>query len=118
MPTNLVLALASSLRRILESGLDAWVARRARLAARCGNGLSGVGLKPVSAPGIEANLVVAMWADDPAAIQKHLLSKGIMISGGLDPTMGQAIRVGLMGRTATDEMVDRVIEGVSEALRA
>jgi aspartate aminotransferase-like enzyme len=57
-----------------------------------------------------------MWADDPATIQKHLLTKGIMISGGLDPTMGKAIRVGLMGRTATKEMVDRMIEAVGEAL--
>ncbi len=39
-----------------------------------------------------------------------------MISGGLDPTMGKAIRVGLMGRTATDAMVDRMLAGVKEAL--
>ena len=39
-----------------------------------------------------------------------------MISGGLTPTHGKAIRVGLMGRTANEEMVDRVLEGVAEAL--
>ena len=39
-----------------------------------------------------------------------------MISGGLTPTMGKAIRVGLMGRTADDDMVDRVVAGVREAL--
>ncbi|HZA39149.1 MAG TPA: aminotransferase class V-fold PLP-dependent enzyme [Actinomycetota bacterium] len=116
MPTNLVLALASSVRRILEEGTQAWVAARADLAKRCREGLRGLGLEPVPEPGVEANLVVAMWADDPATIQKHLLTKGIMISGGLDPTMGRAIRVGLMGRTAGQDMVDRVIEGVGEAL--
>jgi alanine-glyoxylate transaminase/serine-glyoxylate transaminase/serine-pyruvate transaminase len=116
MPTNLVLALASSVRRILAEGIEAWVAARGDLAKRCREGLRGLGLEPVPEPGVEANLVVAMWADDPAAIQKHLLTKGIMISGGLEPTMGKAIRVGLMGRTATQEMVDRVIEGVAEAL--
>ena len=118
MPTNLVRVLLSSVNRILEAGVDAWVEGRARLARRCREGLAGLGLRPVPAPGHEANLVVAMWADDPAAIQKHLLSRGIMISGGLDPTMGKAIRVGLMGRTATDEMVDRVLEAVREALAA
>jgi alanine-glyoxylate transaminase / serine-glyoxylate transaminase / serine-pyruvate transaminase len=117
MPTNLVLALASSMRRILEVGLETWVARRADLAKRCREGLRDLGLEPVPHAGVEANLVVAAWADDPAAIQKHLLAKGIMISGGLDPTMGKAIRVGLMGRTATEEMVDRVLDGVAEVVK-
>lgn len=116
MPTNLVLALLASMQRILETGVEAVVAGRADLAKRCREGLRNLGLDPVPEAGAEANLVVASWADDPAAIQKHLLDKGIMISGGLTPTQGKAIRVGLMGRTATAEMVDRVLEGVAEAL--
>jgi alanine-glyoxylate transaminase / serine-glyoxylate transaminase / serine-pyruvate transaminase len=116
MPVNLVLALASSIRRILETGVPSWIADRADLAKRCREGLRELGLEPVPHPGAEANLVVAMWADDPVAIQNRLLSEGIMISGGLDPTMGRAIRVGLMGRTATEEMVERVVAGVAAAL--
>ena len=116
MPTNLVMALASSLARIDEVGIEAWVAGRADLAKRCREGLRGLGLEPVPDAGAEANLVVAAWADDPASIQKHVLANGIMISGGLDPTMGKAIRVGLMGRTATAEMVDRVLSLVEEAI--
>jgi alanine-glyoxylate transaminase/serine-glyoxylate transaminase/serine-pyruvate transaminase len=116
MPSNLVLALSASMRRILASGLEAWVAERADLAKRCREGLRELGLDPVPRAGAEANLVVAAWADDPAAIQKHLLERGIMISGGLEPTMGRAIRVGLMGRTATSEMVDRVLAEVAAAL--
>jgi aspartate aminotransferase-like enzyme len=118
MPTTSVLALSSSVRRILGRGLGEWIAARADLAKRCREGLRGLGLEPVPSAGAEANLVVAMWADDPIAIQKHLLTKGIMVSGGLEPTMGKAIRVGLMGRTATEEMVDRLIDGVAEAVRA
>jgi alanine-glyoxylate transaminase/serine-glyoxylate transaminase/serine-pyruvate transaminase len=118
MPTNLVLALASSLRRILEVGLESWVARRADLAKRCREGLRALGLEPVPQPGWESNLVVAAWTDDPAGLQRYLLEReGIMISGGLDPTMGKAIRVGLMGRTATEDMVDRVVGGVEGALK-
>ncbi len=109
MPTSLILALASSLARIDEVGTKAWVAARADLATRCREGLREMGLEPVPQAGAEANLVVAAWAEDPAAIQKHLLDHGLMISGGLDPTIGKAIRVGLMGRTATVEMVDRVL---------
>jgi alanine-glyoxylate transaminase/serine-glyoxylate transaminase/serine-pyruvate transaminase len=116
MPTNLVLALLSSMTRILEVGLDSWIGKRADLAKRCREGLRDLGLEPVPAPGAEANLVVAAWADDPAAIQKHLLDNGIMISGGLTPTQGRAIRIGLMGRTATEEWVDRALALVGEAL--
>ena len=119
MPTNLVLALNSSLRRILEVGLDTWVERRSALARRCGDGLRALGLEPIPQPGCGSNLVVANWVDDPAPLVKYLLDKeGIMISGGLDPTMGRAIRVGLMGRTANDEMVDRVLSGVESGLKA
>lgn len=118
MPTNLVMALDSSLRRITEVGLEAWVARRADLAKRCREGLRGLGLEPVPHAGAEANLVVAAWVDNPAEIQKYLLeNEGIMISGGLTPTLGKAIRVGLMGVTATEEMVDRVVSGVGAALQ-
>lgn len=119
MPTNLVLALSSSLRRILEEGIQSWVARRAELAKRCREGLRHLGLEPVPHPGYEANLVVAAWTDQAAAIQKHLAdNEGIMISAGLTPTLGKAIRVGLMGRTATEEMVDRVLAGIETALDA
>jgi alanine-glyoxylate transaminase/serine-glyoxylate transaminase/serine-pyruvate transaminase len=118
MPTNLVLALASSMQRIQESGIEAWVARRADLAKRCREGLRDLGLEPVPQAGVEANLVVAAWADDPVAIQGHLLRSGIMISGGLHPTHGKAIRVGLMGRTASEVMIDRILELIGEALAA
>ncbi len=119
MPTNIVLALASSLKRILEVGIESWVARRSELARRCREGLAELGLAPIPQPGCEANLVVAAWTDQGAEIQRYLMNEeGIMISGGLAPTMGKAIRVGLMGRTATEDMVDRLLAGVAGALRA
>ena len=119
MPSNLVLALMSSLNRILEAGLDGWVARRAELAKRCREGLRELGLEPVAHAGYESNLVVAAWADDPADIQQYVAThEHIMISGGLGPTMGKAIRIGLMGRTATEEMVERVLRGVRGALES
>ena len=119
MPTTLVLALASSIQRITEMGTEAWVARRADLSKRCREGLRDLGLEPVPQAGHEANLVVAAWTDRAAEIQKHLLTTtGIMISGGLTPTAGKAIRIGLMGRTASAEMVDRALTGVAEALSA
>jgi alanine-glyoxylate transaminase/serine-glyoxylate transaminase/serine-pyruvate transaminase len=116
MPTNLVLALASSVKRILAEGIDDWVKQRAELAAYCRTGLEKIGLRSVAPAGYGANLCVAAWAEDPDAIIQRLLADGIMISGGLPPIAGEAIRVGLMGRTATYEMVDRVIEGAAAAI--
>lgn len=116
MPTALVMAMYSSIRRILDHGLDAWIERRAALAQKVRAGLTELGLDLVPEEGAGANLVVAAWADDPAAIQAHLLDNGVMISGGLTPTAGKAIRIGLMGRTATEEHVDRVLKLIGEAL--
>jgi aspartate aminotransferase-like enzyme len=50
-------------------------------------------------------------------ILSYLLEEhNLMISGGLPPTQGRAIRVGLMGRTATDEMVDRALSNIEKAI--
>jgi alanine-glyoxylate transaminase/serine-glyoxylate transaminase/serine-pyruvate transaminase len=116
MPTNLVLAMASSVQRIQEVGLEAWVGRRADLAKRLREGLNELGLGPVAPAGFEANLVTAAWANDPNKIIGHLLANGIQISGGLEPTSGKVIRIGLMGRTATDEMVEKVVGLIADSL--
>lgn len=116
MPTSLFLALASSMQRIQEVGLEAWVGRRADLAKRLRAGLNDLGLGPVAPAGYEANLVTAAWADDAGKIIGYLLEHGIQISAGLVPTEGKAIRIGLMGASATDEMVDRLLGLVGESL--
>jgi len=116
MPTNPVLAVSSSIQRILEVGLESWVGRRADLAKRLREGLNDLGLGPVAPPGFEANLVTAAWADDPNRIIGYLLEHGIQVSAGLEPTTGKVIRVGLMGATATDEMVDKVLGLVGDSL--
>ena len=115
MPTPLVLALASSLKRILSTGLETWVADRAALAKRARDGLRDLGFEPVPQPGVESNMVVAVHADDAPEIQKHLLTQGIQISGGLAPLAGRSLRIGLMGRTATEDMVDRVLDAIARA---
>lgn len=116
VPTSLFLALASSLDRIMSTGLEKVVQKRADLAAYLRQGLVDLGLTIVPEKGHEANLVVAAYAEDSTSIVKHLLDQGIMISGGLVPLRGKTIRVGLMGKTATREMVDRVLKGIGEAV--
>lgn len=115
MPTNLFLALGSSLQRILGTGLEAWVEDRAALAASLRDGLAALGFEQVPQRGVESNMVVAVYADDAPVIQADVLAQGIQISGGLAPLAGKALRIGLMGRTANPQMVDRVIDAIALA---
>lgn len=110
MPTNVLVAMLASARRLVAEGLDRVVTRRSELARRCRAGLAELGLEPVPAPGCEANLVVAAWADDPAGLAERAARRArIMVARGLGPTEGRAIRVGLVGRFATEATVDRLL---------
>lgn len=115
MPTSLVATMLSSLQRILAVGIDEWVARRAALAQRCRSGLEAIGFEPVARADAQANMIVAAYADDAAQILAAVLRDGIQISGGLAPLAGKTIRVGLMGRAATEDMVDRVLDLIARA---
>ncbi len=115
MPTSLVLTLLSSVNRILNFGLDSWIADRAALAARCREGLESIGLPAVPRSDVQSNMVIAAYADDGPEIQRRLLEDGLQISGGLAPLAGRTIRIGLMGRTATEAMVDRVLDAIARA---
>jgi alanine-glyoxylate transaminase/serine-glyoxylate transaminase/serine-pyruvate transaminase len=117
MPTTALMALHARVREILRVGLADWVGRRAALSARCRAGLAELGLHPVAAAGYQANLVVAAWAEDPDRLADRVLRQaGIMVGRGLGPTEGRAIRVGLVGRNATEEMLDRLLYSLSEAV--
>lgn len=48
------------------------------------------------------------------AMQKYKLE----IGGGLGPTFGQIFRIGLMGNSATQEMVDKTVKVLVEAVEA
>lgn len=41
-----------------------------------------------------------------------------MIMAGLGPTVGKALRVGIMGVSATIEVADRVADAMADTLRA
>jgi aspartate aminotransferase-like enzyme len=115
MPSPLVLSLLSSLNRILDVGIEAWVLQRSALAQRCREGLASIGLEPVARTDVQANMIVAAYADDATDIVPFVLREGIQVSGGLAPLAGNTIRVGLMGRTANEQMVDRVVDAIARA---
>lgn len=118
MPTNLVLALSASLRRIRAVGVPTWVDRRRRLARELRGGLQELGLPPIADPSAASHLVVAAWAEDaPALVRRVLATEGIAITTGLGPLGDRVIRIGLLGRTASPYWVDRLLGGLRLALR-
>lgn len=118
MPVSLMLAMSSSIDRILAHGLDRTIAEKHRLAARVRSGLEALGLEPVAPPDAQAGMIVAARTDRSAEIVAALLKEQIQIAGGLAPLAGAAIRVGIMGATATDDMIDRTLEAIGKVVRA
>jgi aspartate aminotransferase-like enzyme len=57
--------------------------------------------------------VVAACTNDPARLAERAERGRVLVGRGLSPTEGRTIRVGLPGRTATDEMVDRLLAVLS-----
>lgn len=49
----------------------------------------------------------------PEAVAGRVARAGVQIARGLGPTAGRAVRVGLLGRTATDPMVDRLLAALA-----
>ena len=113
MPTNLVLALSASLGRIHAAGIGNWVNLRRRLAQRLRAGLIDLGLSPIAAPDCQSHLVVAAWtADAGSLVDAVLASDNIAITTGLEPQRDNAIRIGLLGRTASPYWVDRLLGAI------
>lgn len=56
---------------------------------------------------------------DAAKVTAYLMRKyKIEIGGGLGPTFGQIFRIGLMGVNATQELADKVVKVLYEAVEA
>ena len=118
MPTNLVRVLASSVRRILAAGVDSWVDGRERLARECRSGLRQLGLRLPADEECAANLVVVATDPRADAVRAHLADRArIIVSEGLPPFADNALRIGLLGRTATSAMVTVLLSEIETALR-
>src|SRR5215217_8932262 len=57
--------------------------------------------------------LVAACPNAPARRVERAERAGVLVGRGSGPTEGRTIRVGLPGRTATDEMVDRLLAALS-----
>ena len=118
-PINMTYALRESLAILLEEGLDARIERHRIMHLRLRAGLEKLGLRYVPKHSLHTlNCIHAPEGRDEAAIRKRLLEEyGIEIGAGLGPMAGKAIRIGLMGHSASQRNVDLVLAALAEILR-
>jgi alanine-glyoxylate transaminase/serine-glyoxylate transaminase/serine-pyruvate transaminase len=108
-PINMLYGLHEALRLALVEGLPARYARHRRLSRALGVGLSALGLK-LPVPEAERlpplTLVEVPDGIDEARLRKHLLTRfQIEIGAGLGAFKGKALRIGLMGESASERNV-------------
>jgi aspartate aminotransferase-like enzyme len=121
LPTNNILALVTSLRRIQNQGLDAHYRRFRQASARVREALTSWGFRSFAPEAHTSPLITAMYGPpgiDVEDLRRYLLSEWqVMISGGLEELHGKILRIGHIGKAASDEYVQRLLDGVEAYLR-
>ncbi|KAF6361030.1 alanine--glyoxylate and serine--pyruvate aminotransferase [Rhinolophus ferrumequinum] len=115
-------SLRESLALIVEKGLEnSWRQHREATAYLQGR-LQGLGLQLfVKDPALRLPTVTTVsvpagydWRDIVNYLMDHF---SIEITGGLGPSLGKVLRIGLLGCNATRENADRVTEALQQALQ-
>jgi len=119
-PVNALYALHEGLRRLQEETLEASWARHAACHGKLAEGLQAMGLDFVVAEPHRLPQLNSVWVpesvDDAATRSALLKEHGIEIGAGLGPFAGKVWRIGLMGETAREEHVDRLLTALSDVL--
>lgn len=122
MPTNNVLGLRVSLRRILAEGLEAHFARYRRASHAVRRGLEAVGFEMLIPDGPYASPIATAVKERPEFPVDELIhylaeEHGILISGGIGELHGRIFRVGHMGKASTRPFLMEFLFAVEEFLR-
>ncbi|XP_032609172.2 alanine--glyoxylate aminotransferase [Hylobates moloch] len=115
-------SLRESLALIVEQGLENSWRQHREAAAYLHGRLQALGLQLfVKDPALRLPTVTAVavpagydWRDIVSYVMDHF---DIEIMGGLGPSTGKVLRIGLLGCNATRENVDRVIDALRAALQ-
>ncbi len=119
-PINMIYALYQALDIILAEGQDTVFARHKAAHQQLVKGLESLGISMLVAPDYRLpmlNSVLIPDGVDEAKIRKNLLQKHrIEIGSGLGPLAGKIWRIGLMGHTAREESVNRLLCALQKEL--
>ena len=118
--SNLFYAFHRALSLVREEGLEARIARHAKVASRLRAGLLDLRFKAVGPASLLSNTVACFAPPegvDPARLVKRLREEhNITISGGLGPLRGKTIRIGTMGTQADPEIMDWLLKAIRSSL--
>ncbi|XP_011158548.1 serine--pyruvate aminotransferase, mitochondrial [Solenopsis invicta] len=119
---TLVYGLRTALMQLAEEGLPASWMRHAMAADKFREGLQRIGLRCyIEDPRYQLSTVTSIKL--PSGINGDILIARTMkkykieISGGLGPTVGKILRVGLMGINARTQIVHRVLFALQDGLQ-
>ncbi|KAI4501963.1 hypothetical protein M0802_002645 [Mischocyttarus mexicanus] len=122
MSATLVYGLREALAELTKEGLPSSWSRHSSVAAKLRGELLKRGFKfYVKDPKYQLSTVISI--EIPHGINMKILSARAMdkyrveISGGLGPTVGKIIRIGLMGINATYQHVDLLLDALDDALQ-
>ncbi|XP_015181073.1 PREDICTED: serine--pyruvate aminotransferase, mitochondrial [Polistes dominula] len=119
---TLIYGLREALAELAEEGLLFRWSRHKLVAAKLREELLKRGFQLyVKNPKFQLSTIVSI--EIPRGINMNILSTrameryGVEISGGLGPTFGKIIRIGLMGNNSTYRHVDLLLEALDDALK-
>ena len=120
-PISMLYALHAGLGLLLDEGLEARIARHARLGGRLQEGLQELGLELLAQEGHRLPQLTTVGLPDgvdEAAWRRRLLDEhGIEVGGGLGAFAGRAWRIGLMGHSCQERNVLLVLRAIEGLLR-
>lgn len=120
-PINMLYALYQSLLLIMEEGMEKVTRRHEEAHKRLVEGLASMGIEMLVKPHYRLpmlnSVLIPEGVDDAEARSILLTQHRIEIGGGLGPLAGRIWRIGLMGHTAKEENVERLLTALKTVLR-
>jgi alanine-glyoxylate transaminase/serine-glyoxylate transaminase/serine-pyruvate transaminase len=121
VPTNNIIALRASLRKIMTVGLPEHFAKHARACRAVRAGLSNMGF-PLFVPEEFASPLVTALKPRPEFTAHDLQAwlaqeRGLYIGGGIGELSGQILRIGHIGKAASRDFVMDLLFAIEEFLR-
>lgn len=120
IPSGLVAALDTSLRMILEDGLERRIVRTREAAARVRDGLKALGFEMYVDDEHASPITTSVRAHPDLPVEELIArlrdEHNIYISGGLADLAGQIFRIGHMGRSIEPEETDLLLNAIASLL--
>ncbi|HSM26050.1 MAG TPA: alanine--glyoxylate aminotransferase family protein [Anaerolineaceae bacterium] len=118
MPVNNIAALNVALKQLMDEGIENRYRRYAKLARKLRNGLSEIGMPPMTSDDQLNPVLTAAYGPDgvnTSQIVKYLAIKHkIIISGGLGDLKEKTFRIGHMSPIVTEHDIDLILNALGQ----